>query len=209
MILSSLTNMFKRLFRKEEHSDKNYIDGSESSYYRDRPRSVISLEDIPDPIITNPNGRKTILLVNDIPGMLEVFNLELDELELKYNLNVSSEYKIVICTGLYANLVAYKYIKENNIDIAFIDVVATESVTYINNKVIEYNGVNLAEQIKEQYKTSRVGFYTCVPIESTTSSLQKYFNRVKDLIDKNVITEYININKKQSQDQMLNMLMGV
>ena len=154
----------------------------------------IDLKDIGDPFIINPGSAKTLLVVNDIPTTLKLLELDFKMIQTEYHKDILNTYKVVVCTGRHANLMAYKYLINNQIDKALIDVILSDSIIRMDDKFIEFNGFDIAEEIKKRNRESDIGIYTSVELTSTMDIMHKYLSAFKRLSNANVIDKYININ---------------
>ena len=154
----------------------------------------IDLKDIGDPFIINPGSSKTLLVVNDIPTTLKLLELDFKTIQTEYHKDILNTYKVVICTGRHANLMAYKYLINNQVDKALIDVILSDSIIRMDDQFIEFNGFDIAEEIKKRNRESDIGIYTSVELTSTMDIMHKYLSAFKRLSSANIIDKYININ---------------
>ena len=154
----------------------------------------IDFKDIGDPFIINPGSSKTLLVVNDIPTTLKLLELDFKTIQTEYHKDILNTYKVVICTGRHANLMAYKYLINNQVDKALIDVILSDSIIRMDDQFIEFNGFDIAEEIKKRNRESDIGIYTSVELTNTMDIMHKYLSAFKRLSSANIIDKYININ---------------
>ena len=154
----------------------------------------IDLKDIGDPFIINPGSSRTLLVVNDIPTTLKLLELDFKTIQTEYHKDILNMYKVVICTGRHANLMAYKYLINNQVDKALIDVILSDSIIRMDDQFIEFNGFDIAEEIKKRNRESDIGIYTSVELTNTMDIMHKYLSAFKRLSSANIIDKYININ---------------
>ena len=154
----------------------------------------IDLKDIGDPFIINPGSSRTLLVVNDIPTTLKLLELDFKTIQTEYHKDILNAYKVVICTGRHANLMAYKYLINNQVDKALIDVILSDSIIRLDDQFIEFNGFDIAEEIKKRNRESDIGIYTSVELTNTMDIMHKYLSAFKRLSSANIIDKYININ---------------
>lgn len=154
----------------------------------------IDLKDIGDPFIINPGSSRTLLVVNDIPTTLKLLELDFKTIQTEYHKDILNMYKVVICTGRHANLMAYKYLINNQVDKALIDVILSDSIIRMDDQFIEFNGFDIAEEIKKRNRESNIGIYTSVELTNTMDIMHKYLSAFKRLSSANIIDKYININ---------------
>ncbi len=154
----------------------------------------IDFKDIGDPFIINPGSSRTLLVVNDIPTTLKLLELDFKMIQTEYHKDILKTYKVVICTGRHANLMAYKYLINNQVDKALIDVILSDSIIRMDDQFIEFNGFDIAEEIKKRNRESDIGIYTSVELTNTMDIMHKYLSAFKRLSSANIIDKYININ---------------
>jgi len=154
----------------------------------------IDFKDIGDPFIINPGSSRTLLVVNDIPTTLKLLELDFKTIQTEYHKDILNMYKVVICTGRHANLMAYKYLINNQVDKALIDVILSDSIIRMDDQFIEFNGFDIAEEIKKRNRESDIGIYTSVELTNTMDIMHKYLSAFKRLSSANIIDKYININ---------------
>lgn len=154
----------------------------------------IDLKDIGDPFIINPGSSRTLLVVNDIPTTLKLLELDFKTIQTEYHKDILNTYKVVICTGRHANLMSYKYLINNQVDKALIDVILSDSIIRMDDQFIEFNGFDIAEEIKKRNRESDIGIYTSVELTNTMDIMHKYLSAFKRLSSANIIDKYININ---------------
>lgn len=155
----------------------------------------IDLKAIGEPFIINPGSSKTLLVVNDIPTTLKLLELDFKTIQTEYHKDILNMYKVVICTGRHANLMAYKYLINNQVDKALIDVILSDSIIRMDDQFIEFNGFDIAEEIKKRNRESDIGIYTSVELTNTMDIMHKYLSAFKRLSSANIIDKYININR--------------
>ena len=166
----------------------------------------IDLKAVGDPIVMSNVGSKTLLVVNDIPTTLKLLELDFKFIKTEYHKDILNTYKVVICTGRHANLMAYKYLLNNHVDKALVDIVLSDSIIRMDDTFIEFNGFDVAEEIQKRNSVSEIGIYTSVDLSSPLHIMHKYLSAFKRLTRTNVIDKYININLSDRTSQLNSML---
>jgi len=64
----------------------------------------------------------------------------------------------------------------------------------MDDQFIEFNGFDIAEEIKKRNRESDIGIYTSVELTNTMDIMHKYLSAFKRLSSANIIDKYININ---------------
>ena len=193
--------------KKEDTSTKEVVDPDPVQDVELVPNKVdllkkIDLKDVGDPIVLNSKGNKTLLVVNDIPTTLKLLEMDFKTIETEYCKDIMNTYKIVICSGRYANLIAYKYLLNNHIDKALLDLILSDSIIKMEDDYIEFTGFDIAEEIKKRNSQSEVGLYTSVPLNEPMGMFSKYMQMFKMLTSNKIIDKYININLSNRTAQL-------
>lgn len=149
-----------------------------------------------EPFIHNEYGDKTLLIVNDIPSVLKLLELDFQKLNTIYHKDIFSNYKIVICSGKYSNLIAYKYISDNKIDIAFVDIILSDSIIKIKDNYIEFNGLNLSEEIVKYSPHAEVNILTSEPLTNSMGLVKGYTSLLNRLKENSVIKDLIPVDNQ-------------
>lgn len=149
-----------------------------------------------EPFIHNEYGDKTLLIVNDIPSVLKLLELDFQKLNTMYHKDIFSNYKIVICSGKYSNLIAYKYISDNKIDIAFVDIILSDSIIKIKDDYIEFNGLNLSEEIVKYSPNAEVNILTSEPLTNSMGLVKGYTGLLNRLKENSVIKDLIPVDNQ-------------
>lgn len=149
-----------------------------------------------EPFIHNESGDKTLLIVNDIPSVLKLLELDFQKLNTMYHKDIFSNYKIVICSGKYSNLIAYKYISDNKIDIAFVDIILSDSIIKIKDDYIEFNGLNLSEEIVKYSPNAEVNILTSEPLTNSMGLVKGYTSLLNRLKENSVIKDLIPVDNQ-------------
>ena len=141
-----------------------------------------------EPFIHNEYG--------DIPSVLKLLELDFQKLKTMYHKDIFSNYKIVICSGKYSNLIAYKYISDNKIDIAFVDIILSDSIIKIKDDYIEFNGLNLSEEIVKYSPNAEVNILTSEPLTNSMGLVKGYTSLLNRLKENSVIKDLIPVDNQ-------------
>lgn len=170
----------------------------EAEYKMSLAKLKIAIDSMPlaEPFIHNEYGDKTLLIVNDIPSVLKLLELDFQKLKTMYHKDIFSNYKIVICSGKYSNLIAYKYISDNKIDIAFVDIILSDSIIKIKDDYIEFNGLNLSEEIVKYSPNAEVNILTSEPLTNSMGLVKGYTSLLNRLKENSVIKDLIPVDNQ-------------
>ena len=202
-IFTKILIWFRSLFRSttEENNETKSIIEKEVDIHS------LDLSNVPQPTILNTNGTKTLLVVNEIPSMLKLLEIDLKDINNESNKLIDT-YKIILCSGKYANIMAYRYIKEHKINKALIDVILSDSLLIINNCIVEFTGFDLIREIKRYNSETEIAIYTAMNLKHDNKSGNKYDNIFSKLWDNNIIDRYINVTLDNSKTNLRNLLIS-
>lgn len=176
--------------------DNITIEAAEYKMSLAKLKRAIDSMPLAEPFIHNEYGDKTLLIVNDIPSVLKLLELDFQKLKTMYHKDIFSNYKIVICSGKYSNLIAYKYISDNKIDIAFVDIILSDSIIKIKDDYIEFNGLNLSEEIVKYSPNAEVNILTSEPLTNSMGLVKGYTSLLNRLKENSVIKDLIPVDNQ-------------
>lgn len=151
---------------------------------------MLKVKDVSEPEIVNPTGKKTLLILNDLHQAEKSLNLDLEDMKLN-GYSPYEDYKIVRCNGKFANLSAYKYLLDHQVDVAILDVMTNTNLLMDKEHFLEFNGLDVAEEIKKKNEDAKVAILTTLPMTTNEGIGHIFGDKFKKLMDKHVITKYI------------------
>jgi len=122
-----------------------------------------------EPFIHNEYGDKTLLIVNDIPSVLKLLELDFQKLKTMYHKDIFSNYKIVICSG---------------------------NIIKIKDDYIEFNGLNLSEEIVKYSPNAEVNILTSEPLTNSMGLVKGYTSLLNRLKENSVIKDLIPVDNQ-------------
>ncbi len=133
------------------------------------------------PEITNINGDKTLLILDDIVYSKELHSIDFNKISAAHNIDVHSDFKIVSCLGADAGFAAYKYVAIDNniIDYALLDLTIGHSIRLSDGSYVMYDGVDIATEIYKRNPDAVITFITAHTINMHVASIAKYANKLK------------------------------
>lgn len=153
---------------------------------------MLKTKDVSEPEIINPEKEKTLLILNDLKSMDTIINFDFNTMEKEGN-NPYGDYKVVKCNGKFANLAAYKYIKEHHVDVAILDVLTGTNLLMDKDKFLEYNGLDIAGEIKKRNTDSKVAILTSVPLALKEGVEGLFSDKLQPLLKTKAVDRYINL----------------
>jgi len=198
-------NLFKKiinLFNKKEVVKKNNVESMDNifdsnEYSEDIMIDIDSLDKdkFGTPIIENPNGKLTLLIMDDVKESEYLFNIDFRIIKEKYGFDVYSKFKIVKCYGKYAGFMAYQYIQNNPmIDYAFLDITLGTSIKLSTGKYLEYDGIDIALEILKHNKMAEILFITAHTFNYKNSLMKDYFDKFESNTNLYIGDYYLNKN---------------
>ena len=151
-------NIFKNIkllsFKQDKHEDTEVIT---SNVIVEQKKKII----VGDPIILNSSSPKTLLIVNNTQGVMELLDLNFRKILQVSKIDVKSDYKMVICNGENSGLMAINYIQKHHVDVALIDLILTNIDT---EELDNFSGLALADMIKNKNVNSRIGILSSIDL---------------------------------------------
>ena len=147
------------------------------------------------PVIENPNGKLTLLIMDDVEESEYLFNIDFKTIKEKYGFDVYDKFKIVKCYGKYAGFMAHQYIKDHPIiDYAFLDITLGTSIKLNSGKYLEYDGIDIALKILKHNKMAEILFITAHTFNYKNSLMKDYFNKFESNTNLYIGDYYLNKN---------------
>lgn len=168
---------------------------------------MLKTKDVDAPEIINPDAKKTLLIMNDLQAGEASLKLDFDDMK-QNGYDPYADYKIVKCNGKFANLAAYKYIKENHVDVAILDVVTGTNLLMDKEHMVEFNGLDVAEEIKKVNKTSKVAILTSLPLAIKDGGSGLFGEKFKRLTENKTIDKYVNVFSENRADDLEKVMYG-
>lgn len=162
---------------------------------------MLNAKDVSEPEITNPNGKKTLLILNDLNPIEKILRLDFEDM-VSDGYAIYDDYRIVRCNGKFANLAAYKYITEHNVDVAILEVMTNSNILTDSRHFLEFNGLDVAEELRKKNENAQIAIMTTLPLESG----KIYGEKFKKLVDEKAINKFIKLVSDSRKDEIEGML---
>ena len=154
--------------------------------------------DIPHIEIKNYNAeRKTLLIMDDYPGMISLLKDDLGEVQSDYE----STYNLLEATGNFAAFSVLNFLNKNiiPIDLALIDI-TLGGIVVKEGTITEYDGVDIALTLIKKFPRCKIRFVTGHTINRKNPEIYKFIKKYEDatslLIDDIIVPK--NSNRKES-----------
>lgn len=126
---------------------------------------------IDEPVIYHPEANTTLLVVANVKFFMDVL-----EADLGCKLEDLTDYKVVVFNGKYCSLGAYKYMNDNKVDKAIIDLIYKRTSLAYENEYYNFNGIDLSESIKKIYPGVEIILYSSLPIDKVNGKIPELNN---------------------------------
>ena len=168
---------------------------------------IESKDVIPEPVIINGDKEKTIIIVDDIEYTDVLYTNDIEKIKDKYNINVHDDYKIVLAVGYYAGYIAYKYLQNNKVDVAILDITLGHQLHVIDTWFMELDGIDIAYFLK--VKNPDIKFILCTAHSLNMNSTTIITYNKKCIRHFGHPLEYFYINKNSDRvDTLKELLYG-
>lgn len=203
VLKDKVMNLYKKFFKKEKTiiSTKPNKDLMDFMYDKtnsptDEMMSRIDYESIGEPEIINPEGNKTLLLLDDIPYTQLLYMEDVKKIKNEFDFDIYKEYKIVRCLGPEAGFLAYKYfvIDKNPCDIGILDITLGHRVNVTGSWFMELDGIDIAGYITKLNNNFKFLLCTAHTMNKNNYMVNTYNNKCKKIFGKELDAYYLNKN---------------
>jgi hypothetical protein len=151
------------------------------------------------PIIENENNDKVLLLLDDVKETKKLYNIDMKNIERKYNKNVNDDFKIVNTFGDPAGYIAYNYIaiENNKIDYAILDIGLGYRFKLDSGESLLIDGIDIAIAILERNKNAKILFSTVHNLSKNNPEMVEYFNKFENFSGCSIDKYYLNKNSNR------------
>lgn len=159
------------------------------------------------PEIINPEGKKSLLVVDDYELTRVLYENDADKIRVEYGVNVKEDFKIIRCLDSEAGLQAFKYLKidNNKIDYALLDLTLGCVVRLGDNRFVDIDGATLAIWLKEVNPDVKIKFVTMHTMNDENHIVKGYINKLRDAgID--LVANYTSKNSLQRYKELYEFL---
>lgn len=190
----SFINFIRSLFlNKEKEKEKEMI----PVYTVKELIEMTDFSSYPDPEIINPDGRITVLYMDDL---YEIMETSMNDLEvIKKNMldteekrKMFDDFKIVKCTGLYAGQMALKYGKNNKVDKAILDLtLGKEPIEFDNGQFLDINGDDVAIELFNRNPDIHLAIFSSHTLNKNNRQYSEYMENFEEHTGDNILDHYI------------------
>ena len=195
----NLIKKFIKMFNSKEDTKEENIENifDSDDYSEDVVIDINSIdkEKFGRPIITNPTGKLTLLILDDIQESEYLFNIDFRIIKERYGFDIYEKFKIVKCYGAYAGFMAHEYLKENPIvDYAFLDITLGTSIKLNTGEYLTYDGIDIALEILRKNKMAEILFITAHTFNYKNLLMKDYFEKFESKTNLKIGDYYLNKN---------------
>ena len=169
----------------------------------------IDYDTIKQPEILNPDGKKTIIVVDDVVVTDILYRTDLKKMAQAYNVTPYEDFKIVKCIGDKAGFQAYKYVvlEGNTVDYGVLDITLGHQVRVLDGYYMELDGIDIAKFILEKCPDFKFLLCTAHTLNKSNSTITKYDNKVSKYLGGQLENYYLNKNSHRV-DKFYNLIYG-
>lgn len=194
-----LTEKQKEFIKNNSHNEHSILDKSYLMNY-----DYNSLE---EPVILNPEGKKTLLVVDDIVVTELLYRADLHKMESQYDVKPYEDFKIVKCLGKDAGFIAFKYLSKNPIDYGIIDITLEQQIRDNNIYIADLDGIDIVSYIKEVNPNFKYVLCTAHSLNKNNNLVDTYNKKIQKNLKTKLENIYINKNTNRV-DRLYNLLYG-
>lgn len=170
----------------------------------------VDYSQVPLPDITNPEGEKTVLIVDDQDIISVLYKNDINKIRNELGNDIEKDFRVIRCLDKDSGLTAFKVICIDNIkiDYALLDLTlgCMAKIESKDNKELyryaEVDGADLGIYIKEKNPDAKILFVTAHTMNKDNAVVGKYADKLKEhglnlfdlYLSKNSLTRYQAIN---------------
>lgn len=153
---------------------------------------------VPSPEIINPEGSKSILFLDDIQHTEILYTGDIRKVKEEYNLEIDRDFKIVMCLGEKAPLIAYKYAVSNNNKIEYGILDITLGCHYnLNGRLVTVDGIDIAILLKRCNPDFKFLLCTAHTLNKTNTVVLRYREKLINHFGFDLESYYLNKNDRE------------
>ena len=191
-----------------EVNDKHVSNNKSSS---DSKYNTTDLDNLDLSVFKEPTiygiGDKKLLLLDDVGMMYNLYKITFGKINRLYNVNVENNFSIVSSIGKLSGYMAYKYILNNKIDYALLDITLGDLVRNKLNNSVEIDGIDIAIKLLELNPDIKFKFISAHTLNKRNYTMVNYFNKFESVTNLDISKYYIYKNGDMCKD-IYNFLYG-
>lgn len=152
-------------------------------------------------------GDKKLLLLDDVSMMYNLYKITFGRINRMYNVNVENTFSVVASIGKLSGYMAYKYILNNKIDYALLDITLGDLVRNKLNNSVEIDGIDIAIKLLELNPDVKFKFISAHTLNKRNYTMINYFNKFESATHLDISKYYIYKNGDMCKD-IYNFLYG-
>ena len=191
-----------------EVNDKHVSNNKSSS---DSKYNTTDLDNLDLSVFKEPTiygiGDKKLLLLDDVGMMYNLYKITFGKINRLYNVNIENNFSIVSSIGKLSGYMAYKYILNNKIDYALLDITLGDLVRDKLNNSVEIDGIDIAIKLLEVNPDIKFKFISAHTLNKRNYTMVNYFNKFESVTNLDISKYYIYKNGDMCKD-IYNFLYG-
>lgn len=178
----------------EEDIDTDYADEYNNLNNSVDKFSKLNLSNVGEVKFFSGSGDKNILLMDDVPDTAILYLIAFKNMKKLYQYDVDTQYKIYGALGPNAGLIAYKYILENKVDVAILDITIGQITRNTDDEIVDIDGIDIAIEIWKYNPNAKILFLTAHTLNKNNSILKEYYDKFEKLTGRKIENHYLNKN---------------
>lgn len=141
----------------------------------------IDYTSIKEPVILNPEGKYTVMLVDDVDVTDIMYRQDMKKMTEVHGVDPYKDFKLVKCLGNQAGFQAYKYVilEGNKVDFGVCDITLGHQLRVLDGYYMEIDGIDIAYYIKQANPNFKFLLCTAHTLNNNNSTITKYNNKIK------------------------------
>lgn len=177
----------------------NTGDNREKQYSNQDDLNDIDMSLFKDPKIYG-TGDKKLLLLDDVELVANLYKTTFNRINRMHDVNIEKDYMIISSIGKLSGYRAYKYILNNKVDYALLDITLGDLIRNNSNKAVEIDGVDIAIKLLELNPNIKFKFISSHTLNKRNYTMVYYFNKFERMTNLDISEHYIYKNGDFGKD---------
>jgi len=153
-------------------------------------------------IMLGKNSKKTLLIMDDIRESWLLYNVDINRIQKKYNIDLKNEFNIALAFGETAGFIAYKFIAitKHKVDYAILDMSLGYTLKLEDGNYLELDGIDIAIELIKHNPDIKFVISTVHTMNKRMPTLANYFNKFETVTGRKLMDHYLDKNGNRYLD---------
>lgn len=158
---------------------------------------AFSFDDIDEPEIIDNGKDRSILFMDDLESQFDLYSIDFRRIKNHYDFDINDHYNIINCRGDFAGFIAWKYLQENKVNLAVLDITLGKSVKLENGTYLAYDGIDIGLELERNHPSTFYKFCTAHPLNRKNKEIHSFINKYESESGNEINDFYFNKNDER------------